>query len=118
MLREHCGPRSLPALTPWNLMRFAIFDPRRVFSQAEELFPGRGPAVSEVWRVRQFEYAWLRAVSQTVQILAVTNEKASIALANAFGIRFEAAIRRSRQSRIGQVTPHFALSGYAAHLRE
>lgn len=43
---------------------FPIFDPRPVFSLAEELFPGNGMALSNEWRTRQFEYTWLRVVAQ------------------------------------------------------
>lgn len=39
---------------------FPIFNPSPVFVLAEQLFPGRGSALSEEWRARQFEYAWLR----------------------------------------------------------
>jgi 2-haloacid dehalogenase len=42
---------------------FPIFDPRPVFALAEQLFPGRGAALSDAWRTRQFEYQWLRALS-------------------------------------------------------
>ena len=42
---------------------FPIFDPRPVFSLAEEgLYPGRGAELSNEWRTRQFEYAWLRTL--------------------------------------------------------
>lgn len=44
---------------------FAIFDPRPVWSLAEELFPGSGSKLSDVWRVRQFEYTWLRMISRS-----------------------------------------------------
>src|SRR5215467_10965188 len=40
---------------------FPVFDPRPVFALAEELFPGKGGALGEVWRIRQFEYTWLSA---------------------------------------------------------
>lgn len=43
---------------------FAIFDPRPVTALAEELFPGKGAALAEIWRTRQFEYTWMRVVSQ------------------------------------------------------
>ena len=43
---------------------FPILDPRSVFSLAEELYPGRGVDLSNVWRARQFEYAWLRSISE------------------------------------------------------
>jgi 2-haloacid dehalogenase len=42
---------------------FPIFDPRPVFVLAEQLFPGRGFELSNAWRIRQFEYQWLRALS-------------------------------------------------------
>lgn len=42
---------------------FPIFDPRLVFALAEQLFPTKGEAFSSVWRTRQFEYQWLRALS-------------------------------------------------------
>jgi 2-haloacid dehalogenase len=43
---------------------FPVLDPRPVFARAEQLFPGKGGALSEAWRIRQFEYAWLRAVAE------------------------------------------------------
>jgi 2-haloacid dehalogenase len=42
---------------------FPIFDPRPVFALAEQLFPGKGAALSDAWRTRQFEYQWLRALA-------------------------------------------------------
>jgi 2-haloacid dehalogenase len=43
---------------------FPILDPRPVFALAEELYPGKGAELSNVWRTRQFEYAWLRTLSR------------------------------------------------------
>jgi 2-haloacid dehalogenase len=42
---------------------FTTFDPRPVFVLADKLFPGRGVELSTAWRIRQFEYQWLRALS-------------------------------------------------------
>lgn len=42
---------------------FPIFDPRPIFLMAETLFPGKGQELSNAWRIRQFEYQWLRALS-------------------------------------------------------
>jgi 2-haloacid dehalogenase len=39
---------------------FAIFDPRPVFALTENLFPGKGKEIAEIWRTKQFEYTWLR----------------------------------------------------------
>ena len=43
---------------------FPVFDPRSVFALAEDLFPGKGFELGNAWRTRQFEYTWLRVVSQ------------------------------------------------------
>ena len=42
---------------------FTTFDPRPIGGLAETLFPGRGAQLGEVWRSRQFEYQWLRALA-------------------------------------------------------
>src|SRR3984957_4517278 len=42
---------------------FSVFDPRPVAVLCETLFPGRGSDLAATWRARQFEYTWLRTVS-------------------------------------------------------
>src|SRR5688500_20141585 len=39
-----------------------MLDPRPLFALAEQLFPGRGTELSNLWRSRPFEYQWLRAL--------------------------------------------------------
>jgi len=54
---------------------FPIFDPRPIFALAETLFPGKGKELSNAWRIRQFEYQWLRALSgQYVDFWQATEE--------------------------------------------
>jgi 2-haloacid dehalogenase len=54
---------------------FVVFDPRSVFQLAETLFPGKGAELSNAWRVRQFEYTWLRTLSgRYVDFWQVTQE--------------------------------------------
>jgi len=35
-----------------------------VFARVEKLFPGKGAELSNEWRIRQFEYTWLRVAAQ------------------------------------------------------
>ena len=42
---------------------FPVFDPRPIAALAEELAPGKGAALSDVWRARLFDYQWLRALA-------------------------------------------------------
>lgn len=40
-----------------------LFDVHSVAGLAEQLFPGSGDALSRLWRQKQLEYSWLRAMS-------------------------------------------------------
>src|SRR5262249_27201756 len=43
---------------------FTLLDGRPVGAAAEQLVPGRGAKLVEVWRNRLFEYSWLRAIGR------------------------------------------------------
>ena len=52
-----------------------LFDPLSVQAKAEEFFPGRGQALSKLWRTRQLEYTWLRSLmNRYVDFWQVTRE--------------------------------------------
>src|SRR5512144_2764881 len=41
-----------------------IFDLAIVVRRAEEAFPGKGAEFANFWRMRQFEYTWLRTAGE------------------------------------------------------
>ena len=54
---------------------FPIIDPRPVFARLEEMFPGKGSELGNIWRARQFEYSWLRTLGgRYVDFWQVTEE--------------------------------------------
>ena len=60
---------------------FAIFDPHHIAALAESIVPGNGNVLMNAWRVRQFEYQWLRALSgQYVDFLHATRDSLVFAL--------------------------------------
>jgi 2-haloacid dehalogenase len=61
---------------------FTTFDPRPVYALAERLFPGRGAELSNIWRVRQFEYQWLRALAGQYADFREATEAALVYAAN------------------------------------
>jgi 2-haloacid dehalogenase len=44
---------------------FAVFDPRPIAARVEHYFPGRGAEFTGAWRTRQFEYTWLRTLTNS-----------------------------------------------------
>lgn len=61
--RALSAPAGRPPIRAVAFDGFPIFDPRPVFALAGELFPGRGAELSNAWRIRQFEYTWLRTTA-------------------------------------------------------
>jgi 2-haloacid dehalogenase len=54
---------------------FTIVDPRSTAAAVEESFPGKGMEIFSTWRLRQFEYCWLRTLSGNyADFLQVTEE--------------------------------------------
>jgi len=41
-----------------------LFDPLSLRKRADELFPGRGAELCQLWRAKQLEYSWLRTLMQ------------------------------------------------------
>jgi 2-haloacid dehalogenase len=52
-----------------------LFDPNSVVPAAEQTFPGKGRELTQLWRTRQFEYTWLRSITDRyVDFFAVTED--------------------------------------------
>lgn len=77
---------------------FPIFDPRPISQLAETLFSGRGTEFSEVWRTRQFEYQWLRALSGRYVDFWQTTEDALVFAAQ----RLELELTAEKRARLMQ----------------
>jgi 2-haloacid dehalogenase len=78
-------PRPLPAAEARPLRikaaafdAFPVFDPRPIGALAEALFPGKGAALGNAWRTRQFEYQWLRALGGRYEDFWRTTEEALV----------------------------------------
>lgn len=103
------SPRSKPAgrrkLKAICFDLFTLFDPRSVVQVATSLVGERAPELCEAWRVRQFEYAWLRvAAEQYVDFHAVT-EEALLFAAKARGLTLTNAARASLVDAYSELTP-------------
>ena len=73
-------PRSVEPTPPPRFKAVAfdylvLFDADSVLPAVEQVFPGKGQQLTQLWRTRQFEYTWLRSITGTyVDFLAVTED--------------------------------------------
>lgn len=59
-----------------------LFDIQSVAAHVEDAFPGRGEYVTQVWRLKQLEYTWLRSLMGTYEdFWTVTRESLAYTLA-------------------------------------
>lgn len=72
---------------------FPIFDPRSIFALTEELFPGKGTELNNRWRMRQFEYTWLRSLSNNYEDFWKVTESALTFAARALKLELTAEKR-------------------------
>jgi 2-haloacid dehalogenase len=72
---------------------FPIIDPRPVVKRAEELFPGKGEALANLWRTRQFEYTWLRTLAGAYADFWQITQEALVFAASSLGLPLSAGAR-------------------------
>jgi len=77
---------------------FPIFDPRPVAALAETLFPGKGPAIMNAWRTRQFDYQWLRTLSGHYADFLQATEESLLFTANQLQLELSAGNRQELMS--------------------
>jgi 2-haloacid dehalogenase len=68
-----------------------LYDIQSVASVTEQAFPGYGEAITQIWRMKQLEYTWLRSLMQRFEdFSAVTRESLRYTL-GALGLKADAA---------------------------
>ena len=82
-----------------------IFDVHSVTRRADELFPGKGTALSAAWRAKQLEYTWLRSLMKRYEDFSrVTAAALDWALAS-LGLEADEAARRSLLEEYRRLAP-------------
>jgi len=66
-----------------------LFDPFSLQGKAERIFPGRGEALSQLWRSRQLEYTWLRALMNHYADFWQVTREALVYACHSLGLRCE-----------------------------
>ena len=66
-----------------------LFDPFSLQGKAERIFPGRGEALTRLWRSRQLEYTWLRALMNRYADFWQVTREALVYACHSLGLRCE-----------------------------
>jgi 2-haloacid dehalogenase len=79
-----------PQIEAWVFDAYGtLFDPYSVQRKAESIFPGRGETLSRLWRSRQLEYTWLRALMNRYADFWQVTREALIYACRSLGLHYD-----------------------------
>lgn len=66
-----------------------LYDTQSVADVTEEAFPGYGEIITQVWRIKQLEYSWLRSLMRHYQDFAVITRESLAYTLRVLGLQVE-----------------------------
>ena len=84
---------------------FVLFNPDSVVAEVDRIFPGKGRAFTDIWRTRQFEYAWLRSITGRYADFSKLTEDALVYAASAVRVEPTASQKRQLMEAYLHLTP-------------
>jgi 2-haloacid dehalogenase len=83
-----------------------LFDVHSVISACSEIFPEKGPAISQTWRAKQLEYSWLRTLMGRYQDFWKVTEAALVYACRSLGLDCPPEARRRLMEAYLHLSPY------------
>jgi len=68
-----------------------LYDIQSVAAVTEDTFPGYGDIITQIWRIKQLEYSWLRALMQRYESFSVVTRDSLVYALRVLGLNYDAA---------------------------
>jgi 2-haloacid dehalogenase len=69
-----------------------LYDIQSVASVTDEAFPGYGEVITQIWRMKQLEYTWLRSLMRRYEDFSVITRESLIYTLKLLGLKYDIAI--------------------------
>ena len=69
-----------------------LYDIQSVASVTEQAFPGYGEIITQVWRIKQLEYTWLRSLMRRYQDFAVVTRESLAYALRCLGLKYDEGV--------------------------
>jgi 2-haloacid dehalogenase len=93
-----------------------LFDVHSVVQRGEQLFPGKGAAVSQLWRTKQLEYTWLRSLMGRYEDFEAVTAAALAFTCDALGLPQSPATAQALMQEYLRLRPYPEVAGALAAL--
>ena len=87
-----------------------LYDIQSVAAVTEEASPGYGEIITQVWRIKQLEYTWLRSLMRRYEDFSVVTRNSLVYTLRCLGLEYDAATFDAHH---GQISASRSLSGCA-----
>src|SRR5262245_43755097 len=87
-------PGAVPRFKAVAFDYFVLFNPDSIVPAVERAFPGKGRELTNLWRTRQFEYAWLRSMTERYAAFLAVTEDALVYATNVRKLKLTDDIKR------------------------
>jgi 2-haloacid dehalogenase len=68
-----------------------LYDIQSVAAVTEETFPGYGEIITQIWRIKQLEYSWLRSLMRRYEDFSIITRHSLVYTLNALGLKHDVA---------------------------
>jgi 2-haloacid dehalogenase len=68
-----------------------LYDVQSVAAVTEEAFPGYGEIITQIWRIKQLEYSWLRSLMRRYEDFSVITKESLAYTIRVLGLKHDAA---------------------------
>ena len=69
-----------------------LYDVQSVAAVTEEAFPGYGEIITQVWRIKQLEYSWLRSLMRRYEDFSVLTRESLVYTLRILGLHYDEAV--------------------------
>ena len=66
-----------------------LYDTQSVAAVTEETFPGYGDIITQVWRIKQLEYSWLRSLMRRYEDFSVVTRNSLVYTLRCLGLTYD-----------------------------
>src|SRR5579872_5347646 len=68
-----------------------LYDIQSVAAVTEQAFPGYGDIITQIWRIKQLEYTWLRSLMRRYEDFSIITRESLAYTLHALGLKYDAA---------------------------
>jgi 2-haloacid dehalogenase len=69
-----------------------LYDIQSVASVTEQAFPGYGEIITQIWRIKQLEYTWLRSLMRRYEDFSVVTRESLAYTLRCLGLKYDAQV--------------------------